>query len=75
MAATPSPTAVGLHLPIAEPLLQDVAVGGVVVDHEHPQVAEQDRRQGRGRLRGVRLAAELRREGEGAAPARLALAR
>ena len=47
-----------VHLPAAEPLLQDVAVGGVVVHHEDPQVPEQDRRQGRGRLGGVRLASE-----------------
>ena len=33
-----------LHLPAAQPLLQDVAVGGVVVDDQHRQVAEQDRR-------------------------------
>ena len=62
-----------LHLPAAQPLLQDVAVGGVVVHDEHPQVVEQDRRPGGGLLRRVRLAPEPRREGEGAAPARLAL--
>ena len=36
-----------LHLPAAQPLLQDVAVGGVVIDHQHRQVVEQDRRLGR----------------------------
>ena len=36
-----------LHLPAAQPLLQDVAVGGVVVDDEHRQVVEQDRRRRR----------------------------
>ena len=46
-----------LHLPAAQPLLEDVAVGGVVVDDQHRQVAEQDRRPGGGRLRRVRLAA------------------
>ena len=35
-----------VHLPAAEPLLQDVAVGGVVVDHEDPEAPEQDRRPG-----------------------------
>ena len=47
-----------LHLPAAEPLLQDVAVGGVVIDDEHRQVAEQDRRPGVARLR--RRAADAR---------------
>ena len=58
MAAIPSPTAVGLHLPAAQPLLQDVAVGGVVIDDQHGQVVEQDRRLGGDRLRRVRLAPE-----------------
>ena len=62
-----------LHLPAAQPLLQDVAVGGVVVHDKHRHVVEQHRRLDGGRLRGVRLASEARREGEGAAPARLAL--
>ena len=62
-----------LHLPAAQPLLQDVPVGGVVVDDQHRQVVERDRRPGRDRLRGVRLPPEPRREGEGAAPARLAV--
>ena len=39
------------HLPAAQPLLQDAAVGGVVIDDQHRQVAEQDRRPGGDRLR------------------------
>ena len=62
-----------LHLPGAEPFLQDVPVGGVVVDDEHMQVVERDRWPGGDQLRGVRLTSERRREGEGAAPARRAV--
>ena len=62
-----------LHLPAAQPLLEDVPVGGVVVDDQHWQVAERGRRPDRDLLRWVRLQPEPRREGEGAAPARLAL--
>ena len=48
----------GLHLPAAQPLRQDVPVGGIVIDHQHGQVVERDRRLSRDRLRGVRLPAE-----------------
>ena len=37
-----------LHLPAAQPLLQDVPVGGVVIDDQHGQVVERDRRLGGG---------------------------
>ena len=46
-----------LHLPAAQPLLQDVAVGGVVIDDEHRQVVERGRRPSGDPLRGVRLTA------------------
>ena len=62
-----------LHPPRPEPLLQDAAVGGVVVHDEHAQVAELGRWPGGDRLRAGRLPPEPRREGEGAAPARPAV--
>jgi hypothetical protein len=61
-----------LHLPAAQPLHEDVAVGGVVIDDQYREVAERGRRL-RGRLRGVRLNPEAGGEGEGAALARLAV--
>ena len=62
-----------LHRIAAQPLLQDVAVGGVVIDDQHRQVAQHDRGLGGGRLRRVRLEPEAGREGEGAALARHAV--
>jgi hypothetical protein len=61
-----------VHLPTAQPLRQDVPVGGIVIDHQHGQVVERDGGLSRDRPRGVRLLAEARREGEGAAPGRVA---
>ena len=49
-----------LHLPAAQPLLQDVTVGGVVIDDQHRQVVQQDRWR------------RSRRLGEDAADARIA---
>jgi len=34
---SPSATAVGLSFPAAQPLLQDVPVGGIVIDHQYRQ--------------------------------------
>ena len=62
-----------LHRIAAQPLLQDVPVGGVVIDDQHRQVAQHDRGRGGGRLRRVRLEPEAGGEGEGAAPARRAV--
>ena len=73
MAATPSPTATGF---ICQPrshssrMWRLVALSSTI---EHRQVVEQDRRPRSDLLRRVRLAPEPGREGEGAAPARLAV--
>ncbi len=61
------------HVPAAQPLFEDLTVGGIIIDDEHWQVVEQVGQPGCDRLCGGRLAPESRREGERAAPALLAL--
>ena len=61
-----------LHLPAAQPLLEDAAVGAVIIDDQHRQVVKQHRRSDSNLLRWLRLTTEPRREGKGATLARLA---
>src|SRR5262249_56098405 len=61
-----------LHRIAAQPLLQDVPVGGVVVHDQHGHAAQHGRGRGGGRLRRVRLEPEAGREGKRATLARLA---
>ena len=72
-ASRPSRDRRRLGLPAAQPLLEDLAVGRVVVDDEDAQAVQVDRRPPAGAARRVRLQPELGREAERAAPARLAL--
>ena len=73
MAATPSPTAAGS---ICQPRSHSSRMWRLVALSSTISTGRSrsgDRRPDGDRLRGVRLTAEARREGEGAAPARLAL--
>ena len=62
-----------LRVPAPQPLLEDLAVGRVVVDDEDAQAVQVDQRPLVGAARRVGLQAEFGREAERAAPARLAL--
>ena len=44
----------GPHLPATEHILENASVGGIVIDHEHREIAYRDLRHGLGRgLRGM----------------------
>ena len=44
MRSSASATAVGCHAPAREHLVEDAAIGGMVVDHEHAEALERSRR-------------------------------
>ena len=62
-----------VHAPAAQPGVEQLTVRWVVVDDEGADAADEARRRQARRLGGLGRPAEARAEGEGAAPARLAL--